>query len=71
MDEGQSQEFQSALEGLHAGVQSGNHDEVERILSDLEFLTLETGGWPAGFFDSLRELLKGPNFLGLTKSWQL
>jgi hypothetical protein len=71
VDDSQSQEFQTALEGLLAGIQSGNHNEVERILSDLEFLTLENGGWPAGFFDSLRELLKDPNFLGLTKSWQL
>jgi hypothetical protein len=32
---------------------------------------LVPGGWPARSFDSLRELLKDPNFLSLTKSWQL
>jgi hypothetical protein len=64
-------EFQLSLERLRGCIRSRDNDEIENVVTDLDFLTIEVERWPDGFFEGLEGLMRDSHFLDLAKSWKL
>jgi hypothetical protein len=56
---------------LRGCIRSRHNDEIENVVTNLDFLTIEVERWPDGFFEGLEGLMRDPHFLDLAKSWKL